>query len=78
MGRTSFERLTVPIGGGAALAVGAFIEALINFVLIALALFLMVRIFTRLARRRREEEKKVSENPELKVLMEIRDTLRKR
>lgn len=72
---SDFAALTIPLGGGVAIGLGVFLEACINFVLIALALFFMVKLFTRLTRRRKEEEKKPAENPELKVLMEIRDAL---
>ena len=76
LGGTDFERLVIPIGGGASIAFGTFLQACINFILIALALFFMVKLFGRLTRRRREEQKKPAENPELRVLMEIRDELR--
>jgi len=76
IGGVDFTRLVVPIGGGAEIAFGAFLQALVNFVLIALALFFMVKLFSSLTRKRKEEEKKPAENPELKALMEIRDELR--
>lgn len=78
IGGVDFTRLVVPIGGGAEIAFGAFLQALVNFVLIALALFFMVKLFSSLTRKRKEEEKKPAENPELKTLLEIRDELRHR
>jgi len=76
LGATDFAELVIPIGGGAVIAFGAFLQALINLILIAITLFFMVKLFSSLTKRRREEEKKPAENPELKVLMEIRDELR--
>lgn len=78
LGRGSFAGLSIPIGGGAFLAIGALLEAALNFALVTIALFILVKLFTRLARKRKEEEKKPDENPELKVLMEIREELRNR
>ena len=78
IGGVDFTQLTIPIGGGVVIAFGAFLQALVNFVLIALALFFMVKLFSSLTRKRKEEEKKPAENPELKALMEIRDELRNR
>ena len=56
IGGVDFTRLVVPIGGGAEIAFGAFLQALVNFVLIALALFFMVKLFSSLTRKRKEEE----------------------
>ena len=78
IGGADFTRLVIPLGGGATIAFGAFLQALVNFVLIALALFFMVKLFSSLTRKRKEEEKKPAENPELKTLLEIRDELRHR
>lgn len=71
-----FSKLSIPLGHGASIGYGVFLQACLNFVIIAFALFLMVKALNRLTRKRREEEKKPAENPELKVLMEIRDELR--
>lgn len=76
LGGVNFTELVVPIGGGAYIAYGVLIEALLNFVLIALALFVLLKLFNKLVHKRKQEEKKPEQNPELKVLMEIRDQLR--
>jgi large conductance mechanosensitive channel len=76
-GGLDFSKLSIPLGGSAAIGYGAFLQTIFNFVIIALALFLLVKGLNTLTRRRREEEKKPAENPELKVLMEIRDALKK-
>ena len=78
LGRGSFAGLSFPIGGGAYLAAGALLQAALNFVLVALALFLLVKFFNTLAKRRREAEGRLSDNAQLAVLMEIRDQLRTR
>ncbi len=66
--------------GGVALAYGSFINALISFILIALALWIIVRALNKL-NKEKEEEAAVVEEPagptELDVLLEIRDSLKK-
>jgi large conductance mechanosensitive channel len=68
----------VGIGHGQALDVGAFITAIINFLLVAAVLyFLVVLPMNKLAERRRRGEVPPPEAPseEVKLLTEIRDAL---
>ena len=76
MGGFDFAKLSVKLGGSAVIAYGVFLQAILNFIIIAFALFLLVKVLNRLTKKRKAEEKKPAENPELKVLMEIRDELR--
>jgi large conductance mechanosensitive channel len=76
-GGFDFAKLSVTLGGNSVIAYGVFLQAILNFVIIAFALFLLVKVLNRLTKKRKAEEKKPAENPELKVLMEIRDELRK-
>lgn len=66
--------------GGVALAYGAFINALIAFILVALALWVIVRSLNKL-NEKNEEEEAAPEEPagptELEVLQEIRDSLQR-
>lgn len=65
--------------GGVALGYGAFINALIAFILVALALWVIVRSLNKL--NTKKEVEAVPEAPagptELEVLLEIRDSLRR-
>jgi len=65
--------------GGVALAYGSFINALIAFILVALALWVIVRSLNKLNEKKEAEE--VVEEPagptELEVLQQIRDTLQR-
>jgi len=70
--------LVLPIGNGIVISYGLFLESLINFVIIVLALFLLVKIFNALARKRRREEQESGTESELTLLREIRDQLRAR
>lgn len=78
IGDIDFSKLQITIGNHTAIGYGLFLQALLNFFLIAFALFLLVKVINRLTARRKAQEKKPAENPELKVLLEIRDELREK
>lgn len=85
MGGIDFSKLGIHLGGDAVIGYGLFIQAIINFVLTAFALFLFVRFINRLehvARRKKELEEQAAppppKDPQLVVLEEIRDQLAKR
>lgn len=69
-GKPNFNDLTLAIGDGV-LRYGSFITALINFVIIAFALFLVVKAFNSF----RAKEEKSPDQSEKDVLVEIRDLL---
>jgi large conductance mechanosensitive channel len=78
-GKPNFDALTFTIGDGV-IYYGRFLTALVNFLIIAATLFVVVRSFEELQKRRRaggdvpEEEK----SDEVLLLGEIRDLLRER
>jgi large conductance mechanosensitive channel len=75
-GKPSFDDLTLKIGDGVVFY-GRFINALINFAIIAATLFVIVRVYEAMKERRSPAEK--AEDPtELDVLTEIRDLLASR
>lgn len=76
-GGIDFSELSLSLGPNVVIEYGAFIEAVINFFITAVTLFFLLKALNRLMRRRKQEEKKEAERPELKVLTEIRDELRK-
>ena len=65
--------------GAALIGYGAFLTAVLNFLILAVIIFLMVRYFKKVVR---EVEAKQEESPkgpnEVDVLLEIRDELRRR
>ncbi len=75
IGGIDFSALTLPLGGESAIAYGKFIEALINFVIIAFALFLAIKAINTM--KKKEAEKPSVKSAELTVLEEIRDALKK-
>ena len=79
VGKPSFNDLTFTIGEGV-VYYGRFITALINFLIIAATLFVIIRTFENMQRRRRalEDEPDVVKTDEVVLLTEIRDVLRQR
>ena len=70
----SFDQIGVHRGTQLVIPIGAFISAVIDFLLIALVLFFVVKAYNRL--NRKEEAK--SGPTEVELLTEIRDELRTR
>jgi large conductance mechanosensitive channel len=62
-------------GGAAVLAIGQFLNAIIRFIIVAMAIFWLLRVLTRL-RVRSDEKKETGPSAEEKLLVEIRDELR--
>jgi large conductance mechanosensitive channel len=80
VGEPNFNDLTFSIGDGV-IYYGRFLTALINFLIIAATLFVIVRAFEELQKRRRRGEEPVPDeekSDEVLLLGEIRDLLRER
>ena len=76
MGGIDFSGIIIKIGA-AEVGVGLFIQALINFLITALVLFLVVKFFNSF--KKKEEEKPApppAEPADVKLLKEIRDLLK--
>lgn len=84
LGGYDFSQLSVTLGGNAILGYGLFLQAVLNFVLIAFALFLLLKVIKRITHRRKEEEQAKAETPkpveseQVLLLREIRDALKSR
>ena len=76
MGGFDFSGLAVKVGG-ATIKYGNFIQTCVNFLIVAWAIFLMVKVINRL---KREEEQPMQKAPPRQeaLLEEIRDLLKKR
>ena len=75
-GKPTFDTLTFKIGDGV-VAYGLFINAVINFLIIAATLFVVVQSYEKL-RNMRSKDEKAADPTELDVLLEIRDALNQR
>lgn len=83
IGGFDFSGLTIPQNvkkGDAAIYYGAFIQQVINFLIIAFVVFCMVKLINRFKRKKIEEVEEKPVEPvvsaELKMLTEIRDLLK--
>ena len=79
VGKPNFDTLTFTIGEGV-IYYGRFLTALVNFLIIAATLFVVVRSFEELQKRRksRGEITEEEQSDEVVLLSEIRDLLRAR
>lgn len=82
-GGMDFSALSVGIGD-ARIMFGNFIQALINFLITAVVLFLIIKAFNtmkekaeKLAKKQKEEEAEAEPSEEILLLREIRDSLKK-
>jgi large conductance mechanosensitive channel len=77
VGKPNFNNLTFTINGGV-IRYGSFLTALINFLIIAVTLFVIIKAFEQMQKRRRVEGDDVDEakSDEVVLLGEIRDLLR--
>jgi len=76
-GNYNFSNLAIYLSEDNAITYGAFIEAVLSFVLIAIVLFLIIKFFNRMRKKEEEEKEEEEEGPtELEVLAEIRDLLK--
>ncbi len=85
LGRVDFSDLKYTISRpkgevpGVYISYGAFIQQVINFIIIAFVVFCMVKMLNMLRNRRQEEKEKAEKEapkPELQLLTEIRDLLK--
>ena len=81
MGGKDFSGLSLKIGE-ATIGYGLLIQAIFNFLITALVLFMLIKLIAKLQRKKKEEEiieeAKEPEIPEdIKLLTEIRDLLKK-
>jgi large conductance mechanosensitive channel len=70
----SFESLSVDVNG-VAIQYGAFIQAVINFILIAFFVFLLIKAMN--ATKKKEEPAPAATPEDIQLLREIRDALKK-
>lgn len=73
IGGFDFSKLAFSLGGTASLGYGTFLQSILNFIIIAFALFLLIKVANRFVKK---PEPTPAENMELKVLSEIRDLLK--
>lgn len=75
--RVSFADLTFTVGG-AVITYGNFIQAILNFVIMAFAVFCLVRAINMFHKKEEAPKKDPEPSAEEKLLTEIRDLLKER
>lgn len=75
LGGLDFSNLSITIKD-ANIAYGSFLQSIIDFLIIALCIFMMVKLFTRL-KKEEQKENEVEKSEETILLTEIRDLLKK-
>lgn len=73
---TDFTDLAWQINETTSIGYGAFIQTFINFIIIALAIFLMIKFINKLKNSKPEEEEVVEISEDIQLLSEIRDLLK--
>lgn len=75
MGGVNFEDLSIQVGD-AAIGYGAFVQALIDFLIVAFVIFMIIKMLNNL--KRKEEEAPAEPAEDVALLTEIRDLLKQR
>lgn len=73
IGGIDFTNMSLKIND-ASINYGNFIQNIVNFLIIALSIFMFVKIINKISRKKEEEKKP---DPQIKLLEEIRDLLKK-
>ncbi len=76
MGGVDFSDLSVKLGE-ANLNYGVFVQTVIDFLIIAFAVFLVVKMVNKVTQKMEEEKEAEGPSEEVKLLQEIRDLLKK-
>ncbi len=76
MGGKSFEKLSFTIGDSV-IKYGMFIQSIINFLLISLVIFIIVKTLNKFKKKKEEEAVQEKPSEEILLLSEIRDLLKK-
>ena len=81
IGGLDFSAIAIPLGGDAMIMIGSFLQAIVNFLIVALVLFGVVKAMNKFKKKEEEapaEEPAPAEPDEQTVLLtEIRDLLKK-
>ena len=77
MGGVNFSELSATVGD-TTIAYGVFLQSVFDFIIIAFAIFVAIKLLSKLQRQKEKEESKPTEPKEEVVLLrEIRDNLKK-
>lgn len=84
LGNINFKALKIVLKAAAgdtpesAILYGAFIQNVIDFLLIAISVFLVIKVINKLKKKQQEEAKPAAPAPDVVLLTEIRDLLKEK
>lgn len=76
IGGLDFSKLTLTVGE-AVIAYGTFIQNIVDFLIIALCIFMMIKVLTKFKKKEEVKPEPVKESEEVVLLREIRDLIKK-
>ena len=76
IGGLNFSKLTLTVGD-AVIAYGTFIQNIVDFLIIALCIFMMIKVLAKFKKKEEVKPEPVKESEEVVLLREIRDLLKK-
>lgn len=77
LGGLDFSGLSIKVGN-ASIAYGSFIQTVIDFLIVAVCIFIMIRFFERFKKKEIKKEDTPGVSEEILLLREIRDSLKKK
>ena len=75
IGGIHFEGIKITVGN-ASIMVGSFIQNIVDFLIVALTIFIVVKIFNKLSKKKEEKKEEPKKPDDIKLLEEIRDLLK--
>lgn len=75
IGGLDFSKLTLTVGE-AVIAYGTFIQNIVDFLIIALCIFMMIKVLTKFKKKEEVKPEPLKESEEVVLLREIRDLLK--
>ena len=75
IGGIHFEGIKITVGN-ASIMVGSFIQNIVDFLIVALTICIVVKIFNKLSKKKEEKKEEPKKPDDIKLLEEIRDLLK--
>ncbi len=76
IGGLDFSKLTLTVGD-AVIAYGTFIQNIVDFLIIAICIFIMIKVLAKFKKKEEAKPVEVKESEEVVLLREIRDLIKK-
>ena len=78
IGGVNFSDIKIKLNDTVNINIGNFLQTCLDFAIVAIAIFMMIKLINRVRKQNKTPEEKIAETPEdVKLLTEIRDLLKK-